>query len=604
MSENLLRQGQLIGTFGPGAFVDFPTRSVIVSGLGDWKKRQEDRITETRLLRYLRRRHNAPELLLFAPPPFDPAPDAPKIGIAGIIFPTWFVAHDGGLRDQKERGRRSLLGIEATEKHGLAFRDRDGKKHGLTPIRFVVACRRGHVDDVDWRAYIHRGPTDCQRPLWIEERGTSGEVADTWVGCDCGASRQLYEALDLSSRVLGTCRGRRPWIAGTSSEHCAEQNRLLVRSASNAYFAETVSAISLPGSSEEFAKRVGPVYDYIKSVTTVGDLDLLRRLQDPVRAALDGLGNEDVLAYIRSREDGNGDQAPVKDAEFDMLVSGMAGRDEPDSTYFAETLDRGAWDPHSAPMLSGFERVVLIHRLREVIAQTGFTRFESISTQIDGDLEELDANVVRQDLADPLEWLPAMERRGEGFFIQFSATAIYEWSQRPSVIARGDELGAGFAAWCKDHNTERDFPGAPYVLLHSFAHLLVTAIAADCGYPAASLRERIYALEGGKYGILIHTGSSGSEGTLGGVVEAGRRLAHHVEHVLGRGGFCSNDPVCADHLASDALENRFLHGSACHGCLLIAEPSCEHRNDLLDRALVCDTVASSGAAFFPALQVI
>jgi hypothetical protein len=41
-----------------------------------------------------------------------------------------------------------------------------------------------------------------------------------------------------------------------------------------------------------------------------------------------------------------------------------------------------------------------------------------------------------------------------------------------------------------------------------------------------------------------------------------------------------------------------LHGAACHGCLLIAETSCEQRNDWLDRALVVPTIAVPDAAFF------
>jgi hypothetical protein len=45
-------------------------------------------------------------------------------------------------------------------------------------------------------------------------------------------------------------------------------------------------------------------------------------------------------------------------------------------------------------------------------------------------------------------------------------------------------------------------------------------------------------------------------------------------------------------------EERFLHGAACHGCLLIAETSCERRNEFLDRALVVPTVEGVGAEFF------
>jgi hypothetical protein len=64
-----------------------------------------------------------------------------------------------------------------TDLSAIAYR-LECRKH-LTPIRFVCACRRGHTDDVDWRSFVHRGKTECQRTLWIEERGTSGEVADT-----------------------------------------------------------------------------------------------------------------------------------------------------------------------------------------------------------------------------------------------------------------------------------------------------------------------------------------------------------------------------------------------------------------------------------------
>jgi hypothetical protein len=127
----------------------------------------------------------------------------------------------------------------------------------------------------------------------------------------------------------------------------------------------------------------------------------------------------------------------------------------------------------------------------------------------------------------------------------------------------------------------------------------MTAIALDCGYPASSLRERVYALYG-RYGILIHTGSSDAEGTLGGLVESGRHIGTHLHRALDLARLCSNDPVCAEHRPDDAHERRFMHGAACHGCLLIAETSCEQRNDLLDRALLVPTVSTPGAAFFPA----
>ncbi|HYN42176.1 MAG TPA: DUF1998 domain-containing protein, partial [Thermoanaerobaculia bacterium] len=141
------------------------------------------------------------------------------------------------------------------------------------------------------------------------------------------------------------------------------------------------------------------------------------------------------------------------------------------------------------------------------------------------------------------------------------------------------------------------FPGLPYVLLHSLSHLLLTAVALDCGYATSSIRERIYVGEGA-YGVLLYTSSPDAEGTLGGLVEVGRSLGRHLARALELARLCSNDPVCAMHRPDSGHEERFLSGAACHGCLLIPEPSCENRNDFLDRALVVPTVLGGGAEFF------
>jgi hypothetical protein len=141
------------------------------------------------------------------------------------------------------------------------------------------------------------------------------------------------------------------------------------------------------------------------------------------------------------------------------------------------------------------------------------------------------------------------------------------------------------------------FVGLPYILLHSLSHLLITAVSLECGYAASSIRERIYAGDGG-YGILLYTGTPDAEGTLGGLVEVGRQVEKHLRHALNLGRLCSNDPVCAQHRPDFVQEERFLSGAACHGCLLIAEPSCERRNEQLDRALVVPTVEGLGAEFF------
>ncbi|HLU49384.1 MAG TPA: DUF1998 domain-containing protein, partial [Planctomycetota bacterium] len=222
-------------------------------------------------------------------------------------------------------------------------------------------------------------------------------------------------------------------------------------------------------------------------------------------------------------------------------------------------------------------------------------RFEAIAPDKDG---ELQIGVQRAALARDVEWLPAIENRGEGVFVAFSRGAIASWMSRASVLERGRQLERGFQIWAAEHNIANPrFPGLPYILLHSLSHLLVTAVSLECGYPASSIRERVYASDAG-YGILLFTGSPDAEGTLGGLVETGRRIREHLRAALELAMLCSNDPVCAQHNPAEPHEGRSLLGAACHGCVLIAETSCERHNTLLDRSLVVPTVLGDDTAFF------
>jgi hypothetical protein len=241
-----------------------------------------------------------------------------------------------------------------------------------------------------------------------------------------------------------------------------------------------------------------------------------------------------------------------------------------------------------------------VHRLREVLALAGFTRLEAEMPDIDGEYE---TDVERAQIALEPTWFPAVENRGEGVFLQLRPEAVRAWLGRPAVKARIDALAAGHARWAKDRKHPRPFPGGPYVLLHTLSHLLIQSLAMRCGYAASSIRERVYVdYVGERYGLLLYTASPDAEGTLGGLVQQARHLEAHLEQALRTSALCSNDPICALHSPGGSLETRWLHGAACHGCALVAETSCEMRNDYLDRALVVPVLGMAGAAFFPAVS--
>ena len=129
------------------------------------------------------------------------------------------------------------------------FIDDDRKKRSVVPVRFVRACRAGHIGDIDWRDFVHGGKGECHRQLWLEQRGTTGDLSEMYVRCECEAEQSLLLASDIGIGMLGRCDGKRPlaWFV-CSNEKCGEPNRLLIRSASNAYFAQLMSVISLPRS--------------------------------------------------------------------------------------------------------------------------------------------------------------------------------------------------------------------------------------------------------------------------------------------------------------------------------------------------------------------
>ena len=595
-----VRQSQVITTYGPGALIDLPAHSAIVGGLDAWPADLEE-IVEPRLSRALQRITKVPAPKLYAPPPAPSEPWAPAKGIGAWLFPEWFVVQErfapGGEGDGRSRSRRLA--------HRKALDER-GRFEGLpvVPTRFVCACPRGHVDDLDWRTFVHRARTPCRRQLWLDERGTTGGLGELNVRCECGQARNLSEASDIGANPLGKCRGARPWLGRNQNEECEQLSRLLIRTATNAYFPQVTSVLSLPSAGAALREAVASVWDVLQIVRNAGRLAELKEVPKVARA-LAPFDDEQALRAIDEARSGADDDRPLKEAELEALLAAEEGYgDEPprDAHFHACRLPAPAWRVSNGDGNGGrIASVTQLHRLREVVALFGFTRLDAVTPDIHGDFE---SDVMRADIALEPQWFPAVENRGEGVFVELRAGAVADWLARPAVAARVAQLARGYESWRLRRNTQRPFPGGAYVLLHTVSHLLLQALALRCGYPASSIRERIYAQEtpsGPRYGILLYTGAPDAEGTLGGLVQQGRCIEDHLALALRAAALCANDPICAQHVPNAdarAIEGGPLHGAACHGCSLIAETSCEMRNDFLDRALVVPVLGCEDAAFF------
>ena len=198
MTKSVQRVSQLITTFGPGAMIDLPTRSVIVRGLEGWdvggdayRPIDEPRLAEF-LEKALKEKGRFPEdkkLRLLVPPILNSYERRDIPGVEVTVFPTWFVCdvvEPIGVGNSDRRGRRLVRWTDLRPEGGRRqFVNDEGKKIDVTPIRFVAACEQGHLQDIDWKWVVH-GVDKCDKPMWVEERGTSADPANTSIVCSCG----------------------------------------------------------------------------------------------------------------------------------------------------------------------------------------------------------------------------------------------------------------------------------------------------------------------------------------------------------------------------------------------------------------------------------
>lgn len=589
--EGEVRQSQLVTTFGPGSMLDLIDQAVLVSGLDYWgydKSRgvpiiDEPRLRDALVERFHEAGHELSHEAFRGPPVASQEEPAKNIGVPVLEFPSWFVCQNPECR--------ALVRKDGLESKGGRWVHRcSGAKSpaSTVPVRFLGACKRGHCEDFPWIRFVHEMQElpRCAAPRLTLKEGATGDFSEITVHCACDVPPvRLNKAYDPGSLY---CSGQRPWLGAHAREECSEPLRLLVRTASNSYFSQVVSALSVPEPGKEIEEAVQENWETLK-VATPETLPAFLTIPK-IKTSVGGFSQSEVLKAIsRLHKGGSSGRLPLRTAEFTQLVASPPERpgDLPgvNARFFARTA-RLKQPPE------GVARVVLAPKLREVRAQIGFTRLEPVGADLQG---EFDLGVSSARLGLMTDWLPATEILGEGVFVQLDEAAVHAWEQRKEVRERARQLEVGFSAWCTRNGAELAFPGVRFYMLHSLAHLLIAAISLECGYSASAIRERIYCAPAGTEptpmaAVLLSTGTSGTEGTLGGLVEQGRRVREHLQRAYDLGRLCSNDPVCASHSPREDPAERFLEGAACHGCLFIAESSCERFNRYLDRALVVPTL--------------
>jgi hypothetical protein len=572
-----LRLSQTVTPFGVGAILDVLGESLMGTDISHWPYDKTVRVESRRLQDKLGVKE------LRSPPSSPSEPSTKTPGLLYQRFPLWIFCQNC------RRMRRSRL----IDENGKGPRCSVCDGH-MVPMRFIAVCtRRGHAMDVPWDGWAHSETTSenqrkCQdRKLRFDTRegGTQG-LASLVVRCEtCGASRHLGDLTAKNSlkRIGVKCSGKQPWQKGSFSS-CDQRVEVVQRGATNVTMADVTTALDIP-------EPVNPPRDLVAEIRQHKNFGDVRSAPDgPFAPALIGLICRDLevtetfVRQVLAGQVGSLDQ--LTEARAGLLTDEwrafqQAG-DDPDEMVGSRDfvispapLVASAGNAVDSALSAAVRDVVLVHRLREVRVLHGFRRYA-----LDADLVDVNLGPRGRE-----RWLPAVESFGEGIFLALDEQRVSEWETDDAVLARAEKVEQRRQSSVIGSRLATVTPR--FLLVHTFAHLLMRQLAFSCGYSAASLRERVYDSPGpdGQAGLLIYTAAGDAEGTLGGLVRQGEepRLARSIVAALETAAWCSADPVCRE---SPGQGLNSLNLAACHGCSLVAETSCERSNVLLDRVLV------------------
>ena len=555
-----VRRAQLITTYGVGSIVAADDESFMVAGIDRWEVGEPD-LHEPRLERELR-------VPAFAEPP---AGDG-AAGIPVVKFPRW---------QSCPQCRR----LAPYKDFGSVF-DNKCQECGVTlvPSRFVAACPHGHIEDFPYFMWVHgRGVkrSDKHR-LKLSTNAATASLRAIEIRCSCGAARTMEEAFNrFALKEVVTCQGSRPWLT-TNDEKCGQMLRTLQRGASNVWFANTRSALSIPPWSEGAYKMLNKHWSALRYLSD--EASLVSVIKGMKLAENSEYSVEDLVGAVKRRQDSEGGESPgpleMRAEEYEALVKGKA-EEAPGQEFVAVSGEV------PASLSNLLEQVTLVKRLREVRALTGFHRLQAASA----DIEPAPLSV------DDVPWLPAIDVLGEGVFLRFNESELANWELEGPVIERAKTLDDRYQSVSGFWNAgEGRVITARFLMIHTFAHALINQWALEAGYPAASLRERLYVSDS-MAGVLLYTATSDAAGSLGGVVSQAtpKRLESSIREAIDRFAWCSADPVCAE---AEAAGVDSLNMAACHSCALLPETSCEERNTLLDRGLLVGSPETPKFGFF------
>lgn len=605
-SKRPMRRSALIGPWGVGAIVPFPNdESLMIAGLDAWRYNDPKPfvIKDARLTKRL----GVSELRW--PPDFrenNVDPQNCNLKIPAVRFPTWHYCPFCGQMKQTTYYETQPLCDAIQWSEGRKCSNKSMYRKKMIPERFIVVCPQGHIDDFPVAEWIHHDsghsydPNTCQ--IRRSTGGASANLTGVFYQCTCGAKRSMAGATRKGAldRMGYRCQATKPWLGVSGEEICTaktEDVKVVLRGATNVWFADTRSSIFIPVDNDSTKRKIVGIlnkwFDTINAQRTNGELD---RGYIGLIAINEGVNADELYQAFVERANNlqsndeineNTSEDAYRLQEYKVLCK-TSGSDALDFHSINHSITE-----YDSILHDYFESISLVPKLRETRAFVGFSRLDPDQKTISERKKELRLGTIE-------DWLPAVEVFGEGIFLCFNSQKLTDWAQMPAVQSRIDILNKAYhKAKFGISTTEELRP--EFVLIHTFAHLIINQLSFDCGYGSSSIRERIYCEKTSNdlemYGLLIYTASGDSEGSLGGLVRQGEpgRLEYTIIRAIENASWCTSDPIC---IQSAGQGPESLNLAACHNCTLLPETCCEVGNRLLDRGTVVGTLVDKKIGFF------
>ena len=637
MLLNPISRSHLISPFGVGALsIAKDGSTMITASLDYWfhPKAAEDRRSKLNVEEYKIEEWRLQKILAtdyFLLPPdfrdphtFEQDPTNLRLTIPAFRFPKWHVCPYCGALFEFPLTLKSRPRCKVCEKKGM--------KIPLVQVDVIALCDFGHIRDFPWREWVHRdSKTSCKDQMKLSGRG--GTLQSHVVKCGCGATRALANITqgDGTSSILSDklnkngepflCDGQRPWLGPRAENNCCGHPLLgALKGASNVYFPEVLSAIYLPRKSEKAPSDLVELFEsplfspLLKALLSMEDTpssidpQYLRSLQslmlspysdEQIRSAIEivaeGL-NKPLTSGVPHVKPSQDSQEDLRRLEYEQFST------EQNEQQLQVTLaDLTAYD---TTIMRFFSKLAMVKKLRETRVLVGFSRIYADSALSP---KEKKALLRKEPAHKGKDWLPATLVHGEGLFIEFNQELLQSWENQAPVFSRIEKLLNRQQILLATRRVRERTLSARFVLIHTFAHLLINQLTFECGYATASLRERLYISTDTTCpmaGLLIYTASGDSEGTLGGLVAMGRKgnLEPTILRCIEKAQWCSVDPVCMEMGSTGGQGPDSCNLAACHNCALVPETACEVGNRFLDRAtIVGDLEGDQEIGFFRAL---